>query len=488
VGAGGGLAGCALGVSRTGDAHAAPRRIRRLLRAFFREVEVTGLANVPAQGGGILVAWHPNGLVDPALIVGEFPRRVVFGARDGLFKWPVLGALMRSVGTVPIHRAADAKSDGDPQARREANRRSMEALAREVAQGSFAALFPEGVSHDASKPTQMKTGAARLYYQARQLAPEGAPPALLPVGLFYDRKHRFRSRALVEFHKPLGLPPELDMTPPADEPDAQARERVRALTAVIEAALHASVGATEDWATHDMLHRLRKLLRAETASGSDVASLRQEARHFIGLHAAHAAMRARDPAALADLHRAVDRYDRDLRNLGLEDGDLDADPRLMAPGLFWLVLLQGVLAFLLMPPVLVLGFLVNAPVALLIRGLATVFGKMRKDQATIKLLAGVVLYPLAWAALGYAGYAMHDAIDDQYLFPHSPVLAGFTLAFMAMIGGAFALFYLEFARETARSIRVRLTRRQRVWSLSRLRGERARLAQAFRGMLAAAPG
>ena len=50
---------------------------RCLLRIFFRQVRVTGLQHIPATGGGLLVAWHPNALVDPGLIYTQFPRRIV---------------------------------------------------------------------------------------------------------------------------------------------------------------------------------------------------------------------------------------------------------------------------------------------------------------------------------------------------------------------------------------------------------------------------
>ncbi len=81
-----------------------------VVRIFFREVEVSGLGHVPERGGGVIVSWHPNGLIDPILILTQFPRQVVFGARHGLFKFPLLGFLFRRIGTVPIYRAQDAKS------------------------------------------------------------------------------------------------------------------------------------------------------------------------------------------------------------------------------------------------------------------------------------------------------------------------------------------------------------------------------------------
>ncbi len=174
--------------------------LRGVVRVYFRRVEVTGTDHVPAEGGGLVVSWHPNGLVDPGLILTELPRQVAFGARHGLFQVPLLGSLMRAVGAVPIHRAVDVRGSSDE--RRAKNQQSLDALAARIAEGSFAALFPEGVSHDDPHLRELKTGAARLYYEARAKRPE-APPAIVPVGLHYDEKHLFRSSALVRFHAPI---------------------------------------------------------------------------------------------------------------------------------------------------------------------------------------------------------------------------------------------------------------------------------------------
>ena len=81
--------------------------VRAVVRLFFRKVAVAGTHHVPTDRGGLLVAWHPNGLIDPALILSTVPGRIVFGARDGLLRWPVVGAMMRGLGTVPIYRSID---------------------------------------------------------------------------------------------------------------------------------------------------------------------------------------------------------------------------------------------------------------------------------------------------------------------------------------------------------------------------------------------
>ncbi len=98
---------------------------RVLVRIFLREVEVTGEKHVPETGGGVVVAGHPNGLVDPILILSYFPRPIVFGARHGLFRWPLLGWIMRQFGTVPPYRAVDTTGAQSNQNRRAGNKKAL---------------------------------------------------------------------------------------------------------------------------------------------------------------------------------------------------------------------------------------------------------------------------------------------------------------------------------------------------------------------------
>lgn len=229
------------------------RFIRLLCASFFRRVEVVGLGNVPNDRGGVLVAWHPNGMVDPGMILATFPGPVVFGARHGAFRFPVLGWLMRAIGTVPIFRAGDTR-DLSPEERQRANMGSLDALAERVAGGWFSCLFPEGESHDEPHPLDLKTGASRLYYRACQLCdPAAPPPVIIPVGLHYDAKREFRSNVLVVFHPPIEIPAELDVLPAEDGDAEAAKERCHALTELIDGELEEVVLATESWETHHLM-------------------------------------------------------------------------------------------------------------------------------------------------------------------------------------------------------------------------------------------
>ncbi len=455
-----------------------------LIQLFFRRVEVQGLRHIPADRGGVLVSWHPNGLLDPGLILTQFPRQVIFGARHGLFRVPILGFILRSVGTVPIYRASDA-AEGPAEARKAANAGSLAALAQAVAGGSFSALFPEGISHDEPHPVEMKTGAARLYYQARVMVEAGRPPpVLVPVGLFYDGKDLFRSNALVEFHEPIELPEALDVTPAEGEGEAVVKERARALTELIERMLHEVVYATEDWETHHLMHRSRKLVRAERAKRGGARpgrpSIEEKALGFARIRLGYKSWLAENPELVHGLKERVKQYDQNLRALRLEDHDLDGDPRLVSPWLVLLLVLQVLLVFLLLPPILLMGYFVNGPPAVVLMLLARLGARLRKDEATIKLLLGALLFPAMWALSGLLGLLFYEQLHLAYpMVPNAPLAAGFFAAATAALGGAVALRYLRVARETARAVRVRLTRRRQRAAIGALLVERAELCDAL---------
>ncbi|NNF59284.1 MAG: hypothetical protein HKN04_13700 [Rhodothermaceae bacterium] len=455
--------------------------VRFVLRIFFREIAVEGREHIPTDRGGLLVAWHPNGLIDPALILAHFPGRLVFGARDGLFRWPVIGWIMKQVGTVPIYRASDQKTMSEDE-RDRANKQSLAALAGEIAQGSFSALFPEGQSHDQPYLSELKSGAARLYYQARASAE--ATPVIIPVGLHYDRKDVFRSDVLIVFHDPMTLPADLDIEPNPQEDDTAARARTHRLTDEIERTLGQVVHSTEDWQLHALMHRARTLLRAEAAERADEdlapESITERQLGFAQIWHGYQVRHASHPEEIASLRHDLTRYHRLLRALGLEDADLDRDPHLSRPLSVTLLVLRAFLIYVLLPPVLLLGYVINGPVHLLIRWLAKRYSGAIKDTATVKILTGFVLYPLTWTLWGLGAALVHAQLHTAFpTLPDTPFLTGLVVVMLGFLSGVLVLNYAQLAAATGRALRVRLTRQKRKDQIADLCAKRSALHDRF---------
>ena len=447
---------------------------RALLALFFRRVEVTGTENLPDVAGGMLLAWHPNGLIDPALVLSTFPGRVVFGARHGLFQWPLLGRILRACA-VPIFRRQDLAPGADPDAARRGNDASLAALAQAIGEGSFAVLFPEGDSHDEPHPLALRTGAARLYLDALRRAGHGARLTVIPVGLHYDRKRFYRSRALVAYHPPLDLSAEIA----GGEDDEESRREVaRRLTARFATVLDQTVLATDDWSEHYLIHRLRRLMRSERAARGDgdpgPADMRERLLGFARVWTAFRERKESDPTAVESIRSRLETYDRRLRRLGLEDHELDRPARLPHGRLLLALAFQRFVIDALLPPLVLIGLIANLPTALVLAGIVRLAARRKKDQATIKVLVGVLLFPATWLALGVVAFWSPDFLHALYPeIPDLPWLRGIATVLLSGLGGVLVLSYGRISRHWGRALLVRFRRRVAALKVERLLAERA---------------
>jgi 1-acyl-sn-glycerol-3-phosphate acyltransferase len=221
--------------------------LRLVTRVFFRTIEVVGHDHVPGKGPVIFVGNHPNSLVDPVLITTTCGRRVRFAAREGLFAIPFFRPMLWALGTVPIKRRQDQDK---PEAALD-NSAAFAALHAALAEGSAFGIFPEGVSYTAPELQPLKTGAARIALSSLE---EGVPVVIVPCGLSYRRKQRFRSRVLVQYGRSIALGGEWKAKYAADP-----RQAARELTEHIELAIRALTINAPDFETLRVLDGARRI-------------------------------------------------------------------------------------------------------------------------------------------------------------------------------------------------------------------------------------
>lgn len=116
---------------------------------------IVGASRLPQQGAFILAPNHITN-IDPLVSAyvlwraGRVPR---FLAKASLFRVPVLGAILRKTGQIPVERAG-AVREGDP----------ISAASRLVTEGLALIVYPEGtLTRDPDLwPMRGKSGAVRL--------------------------------------------------------------------------------------------------------------------------------------------------------------------------------------------------------------------------------------------------------------------------------------------------------------------------------------
>jgi glycerol-3-phosphate O-acyltransferase / dihydroxyacetone phosphate acyltransferase len=396
-----------------GSGYAVVRGLSRLLLGlFYPSIEVVGRENVPEAGPLIVAANHHNSIVDAMILMVAFDRPLRVLANAPLFRHPLIGPFLRAVGGLPVHRRQEAGDDP------EKNRELFAATTEALGNGAAIALFPEGRTQPEPALQQVKTGAARMLLAAEAAHPDGPRVVLLPVGLVFDRPGTFRDgRALVSIGSPVpsdGLPDE------GGEPLAPARR----LTERLREALRGQIVEADDRATLRLLRLAEEIWR----DGEGDAAARAEADRVRWLQdamRAYRGLRATDPERVAAFRRELEEYDRDAEWSGY--GDDRPGRRYSWTGVAHFVIAESV-SLLVATPLAIAGLVLHAlPYNL------TAFAVRRiphtdEEEATDKIAAGLVMYPLCWLAEGVLAFVLGGVLAVAVFLLALPVTGFFALA------------------------------------------------------------
>jgi glycerol-3-phosphate O-acyltransferase / dihydroxyacetone phosphate acyltransferase len=309
------------------------------LRWYYADIAVQGRARVPPDGPLLVLANHPNALIDPLLVGTTLSRRVLLTAKATLFEQPALALLLRGVGVVPLRRAKDEMHDrGSSSVAPERNAQAFAQLTSALRAAQAVLVFPEGISHDDSTLAPLKSGAARMALQASHAGVAGIQ--LLPIGLVFEAKERPGSRVLVRVGEALDL----------DEWIARHSAEPQELMDTIEARLR---GVTLNFASAERAARAVQLARVLVALAGEPApvdepeSLDAEAAIALRIDATVSALATAPPHLIqaADvLVSKLDVIERELQHRSIRLTDVRVSTRLPDAAVF--VAREGPLALL----------------------------------------------------------------------------------------------------------------------------------------------
>ena len=110
------------------------------LRLYYREIHVINQASLQKKGPLILIANHPNTLMDAWLIALYARKDLHFLTKGTFFNSPIKSWFLRNLNMIPINRNVEERTKGVH------NQDSFEACYEVLKEGKCLVIFPEGNS------------------------------------------------------------------------------------------------------------------------------------------------------------------------------------------------------------------------------------------------------------------------------------------------------------------------------------------------------
>jgi glycerol-3-phosphate O-acyltransferase/dihydroxyacetone phosphate acyltransferase len=351
--------------------------IRLITDTFFRRIEVDGVDNVPSDGPVIFAGNHPNALMDGWLLTAKSVRwPLYFLGNAKLWKYRLLAPILDATGAIPVYRREDHDGNVD-------NSHAFDRLYEVIEAGDCVCIFPEGISHVESKLTRLKTGTARV---ALNIASRGKVVApIVPVGLNYIHRHRFRSQVLIQFGKP--ITPDDNWLRKFHEDE---QKTVVELTDHLADALKEVTVNTPDWRTLRVIQTARRLYKP--------ASAHLTPRQYVELNRRFADqyIKERSEPEIQALTADLEDYQARLDLFGLKDYQLRQPVSLGHA--FRKIVMRGLMLLALLP-LAVPGAILHLPIGWIAAAAGDRFSYEQDDVATLKVFATILLLPLLYLFL-----------------------------------------------------------------------------------------
>ena len=458
--------------------------LRLAARLYFVDIRSARSERLPAEGPVIVAANHPSSILDGVIVSTQIRRPVHYLARSGLFRFPLLAALFRTLGAIPVYRRSEVGDHADR------NREVFSQVFDLLDQGACVGVFPEGRNSPRLRVGQLRTGVARIALGAEARQGYGLGLVIVPAGVNLEHREFLGSAVLLRFGRPIRVSDYADLH--REDPEAAIQrltedvqqalrrqtlhledERLARLVDELSDTLQGSLGELADMPPPEPPQRKRFIKRwlgrlaglYSRASAETAAAFQRRVynRQFVSEVMDRAWQT--DPERVSELRLSVERFNDHLRQTEVRQALAESTGQ---PVTGRLLRLKMTAYAILMAPIALFGLVHNLLPYLFAR-----LGSLLIRDEAIRLFS--------YFGLGVIGFGGWYALIGFWLWQESELGLAATIAYVAALPptGFVALRY----RRNVLRYRDRILVRALLWNQSELvellRTERARIQDQF---------
>lgn len=416
------------------------------IRFYYREIKVRNKEFLRHDGPLIIIANHPNTMMDAWIIAQSISQPIYFMAKGTFFNTPLKRRILNSLGMIPINRPIDNKTAGVD------NTASFEACYKVLEEGKTLVVFPEGNSMMERQLRELKSGTARIALEVEQRNSGKLNLKVVPIGIFYSQGEKFRSSVMLTVEQGLYVDDLLDEY--AQNPSAASKKLTSRFRQHLERVL-VTTDSLEQEKLIDDVYDIIKDDKSKASVESRVEYLKQISERIEEIQ-------LMKPYLIEEIQSLVNKIQWQTEKLKIRQDFLNKRFKLSS---YTLQLLFSVIYAVFGFPIFVFGFVHSI---LPFKGTDLLMPKLIKNveyYAPIAVLLGLVLYPLNYGLLLWAAGVIFNL-----------GLLAKTFYFSAMpITGMFAYYYIRFFSKTAYRWKYLFVRINEGQALNELTVLRARL-------------
>ncbi len=169
------------------------------LRTFYKKYEVTGLENIPKDGGVLFAVNHQNAFMDPVVLASQLQQKSYYLVRADIFKKKIAAKILNSMYMLPIYRQRDGVNTVT------SNEKTFDKCFDILKKKGYIIIFPEGNHNNQKKIRPLKKGIARIGLGSANKYNFQNNVYIVPVGLNYSNHTNMRATLFINIGKAIPL-------------------------------------------------------------------------------------------------------------------------------------------------------------------------------------------------------------------------------------------------------------------------------------------